>query len=293
MSDEVTSAEVAVLGLGIMGAGMARSLVRDGHRVRLWNRTHEKAVTLAEETGATAYDDAAAAVEGAEVVVLALFDGDAVAQVLEAIADAAADAVVLQTSTIGPARMREIGVRAADAGVAILDAPVLGTKKPAEEGQLTVLLSGEEALRPRVEAVTAAIGARSLWVGAALGEASALKLACNSWIGSITAAAAQALAIARGSGLDPALVLEAISGSAVDTPYLQVKGRAIIEGDFTPSFALDGVIKDLGLIAEQAAATGMPTELLDSTRNAFRRASSAGAGAEDMAAVVRAFERPS
>lgn len=279
-----------MLGLGIMGSGMAASLLHEGHRVRVWNRTHEKAVALAARSdAATAYDDVAEAVSGADVVVLALFDGDAVAEVLEAVAGTVGDAVVLQTSTIGPARMREVGEQAARAGVAILDAPVLGTRKPAEDGALTVLLSGDQGLRPRVAQVVDAIGAKSVWVGAAVGDASALKLACNSWIGSINAAAAQALAIARGSGLDPALVLEALSGSAVDTPYLQIKGRAILDGDFTPSFALDGVIKDLGLIVAEAEAGDVPTDLLVSTLATYQRASAAGAGADDMAGVARAF----
>ena len=280
---------VAVLGTGTMGTGMARSLLRDGMTVRVWNRTAERAQPLAAD-GATVADSAAAACEGADAVLVMLFDTEAVrATLADAAPGLSADAVILQSSTVGTAGIAEIGRQAADAGWHLLDTPVLGTKQPAEQGSLVVLASGEPALRERAQPVFDAIGSRTVWAGDELGRASALKLACNSWVAALTAAAAQALVLARGAGLDPQLVLDALGNGPSDSPYLHVKGKSMIAGEFPPSFALDGVRKDLDLMAELAAGSGVGAPLLDSLRSIYGQASADGHGTDDIAAVISAF----
>lgn len=280
---------VAVLGTGTMGIGMARSLLRNGFDVQVWNRTKKRAEPLGHD-GATVADSAAQACEGADVVLLMLFDTEAVRQTLaDAAAGLSADTVILQSSTIGPAGMAEIGRQAADAGWSLLDTPVLGTKQPAEQGKLVVLASGPPALRERAQAVFDAIGSRTVWAGDELGRASALKLACNSWVAALTAAAAQALALARGAGLDPQLVLDTLGGGPSDSPYLHVKGESMISGEYPVSFALDGVRKDLDLMAELAVATGTGAPLLDCLRSVYAQASTLGHGGDDLAAVITAF----
>jgi 3-hydroxyisobutyrate dehydrogenase len=280
---------VAVLGTGVMGAGMARSLLRAGHEVAVWNRSSEKAEPLAAD-GATVWAEPADAVRGAGAIVTMLYDTDSVLEVMaKVLPQIDADAVWLQSSTIGVEGAKQTAAAAAEAGVAYLDAPVLGTRKPAEEGMLVVLLSGAESLRERVAPVVEAIGSRSMWVSAEPGDASALKLVCNAWVGAITAATGQSVALAGQLGVDPNLFLQAIKGSPTDSPYAQLKGAAMIAGEFAVSFALDGARKDLDLIRQAAVSSGTSTMLVDGVRSCFDRAAERGHGEDDMAAVVTAF----
>ncbi|MFC5066057.1 NAD(P)-dependent oxidoreductase [Actinomycetospora atypica] len=280
---------VAVLGTGIMGAGMARSLLREGITTTVWNRSPEKAKPLADD-GATVADTAAEAVAGADVVVTMLFD---VEPVLAVMADAAGsmrdDAVWVQASTVGVEGTRRVAALAQEHGIDVLDAPVLGTKAPAENGKLVVLASGPEALREKVQPAFDAMGSRTQWVSGTLGDASKLKLAVNAWIGTMVNGTAQSIALARGLGLDPRQFLTAVDGQAVDSPYVQLKGQAMIDGDFTPSFELDGVIKDMNLVRDAMTEAGTSTALADALADRLAAASSAGHGAEDMAAVVHGY----
>lgn len=280
---------VAVLGTGVMGAGMARSLLREGHTVAVWNRDVGKAEPLRAD-GARPASSPADAVAGADVVVTMLFDTDATLRVVgDAAASFGPDAVWLQTATLGPAGTARVGALAAEHGIAVLDAPVLGTKAPAEKGMLTMLVSGDPALVEQVRPVLDALGARTLVAGDTLGPASALKLACNSYIATLTAAIGQALSLAATLGVAPELVLSAFDGAAAGSPYLQAKGRQVLSGEHPVSFAVDGVVKDVGLMLAAAGPAGFPATLLDAVHEVFRLASEAGHGDEDMAAVAAAF----
>jgi 3-hydroxyisobutyrate dehydrogenase len=279
---------VAVLGTGTMGAGMARNLLQADHEVRVWNRTRAKAEPLAAD-GATVVDDPAEAVRGAEVVLVILYDADSVVEVLEQAAPGlSAQSVVVQASTVGldVARVAEVAGRL---GVGLLDAPVLGTKKPAEDGTLTVLASGDPTLRRTADPVLSAIGARTLWVGDAVGEASRLKLVANAWVATVTAGLAQSVALAEALDLDPQLFLDAIEGSAIAVPYAGIKVPQMISGEHPTSFALDGVSKDLALISAAGESVGVADDLLAALRTLFARASAAGHGADDMSAVRAAY----
>jgi 3-hydroxyisobutyrate dehydrogenase len=281
----------AVLGTGIMGAAMARTLAREGHDVAVWNRTPARAEAVSGD-GITAYADLADAVAGAEVVVTMVYDADSV---LDLAADLVAalepDAVWVQSTTVGPAGMARIAEAAGEVADRLLDAPVLGTKQPAETGNLIVLLSGPPAARERAGGVLEAVGSRTLVVGDELGAASALKLVCNSWVASINAATAQAVGLAQSLGLDPRLFLEGIRGGAADSAYAQVKGGLMIDGSWDdPSFALDSVRKDVGLMLDAAHTSGFPDDLLATLLALYDRASERGLGGADMAAVRGAFE---
>lgn len=280
---------VAVLGTGIMGAGMARSLLREGHDVTVWNRSQEKAKPLADD-GATVADSAADAVAGADVVVTMLFDIEPVLSVMAEVAEAwPRGAVWAQCSTVGVEGTRRVEAFARERGIDVLDAPVLGTKAPAENGKLVFLVSGPSALREKVAAPFDAMGARTQWVSETLGDASKLKLAVNAWIGAMVNGVAQSIALARGLGLDAQQFLDAVDGQAVDSPYVQLKGKAMLTGDYTPSFELDGVIKDTNLIRDAMTEAGTATTLADAIADRLGVASRAGHGEEDMAAVVHAY----
>jgi 3-hydroxyisobutyrate dehydrogenase len=277
---------VAVLGTGTMGAGMARSLRAAGLPVRAWNRTPERARPLADD-GIAVSTDLAEAVRGADVVVTMLFDADSVASTIEVAGDALAPGTVwLQTSTVGVAGCDRLAALAAERGLVLVDAPVVGTKGPAEQGALVVLASGPDEARAICTPVLDAIGQRTLWLGPA-GAGSRLKLAANAWVITVVEGIAESLALARELGVDPRLFLEAVRGGAVDAPYVQLKGTAMLEGDFAPSFSLDGASKDAGLVVEAATYVGLSPGLAGIARERLAEAVAKGYGGEDLSAVFR------
>ncbi|ROS61023.1 3-hydroxyisobutyrate dehydrogenase [Frigoribacterium sp. PhB160] len=308
--------KVAVLGTGIMGTGVVRTLLREGHDVTTWNRTREKAQPLADD-GATVVDTVREAVAGAEVVVTVLFDGDAVVDVLREATDqpdtdqpdtdqpatdqpdtdqpatdaqtGAAAPVWLQASTIGAADTGRVVDLAAERGVPLVEAMMLGTKKPAETGALVMLAAGDPDLLARVQPVLDAMGAKTITAGPSVGQGTALKLAANAWIASITAATAQSLALTQSFGLDPQLFLDAIDGGQSDTPYAHLKGATMIAGEYPAQFALDGLRKDIALMRAAAEGTSFDPSLLEALAGLYATAADRGHGGDDVAAVRAAF----
>jgi 3-hydroxyisobutyrate dehydrogenase len=281
---------VAVLGTGIMGAGMTRSLLRAGLDVTVWNRSPDRAAPLGAD-GAQVAGTAAGAVAGVDAVVTMLWDGDSVAEVMTLALPGAPDGVLwAQTSTVS---LHDAGVRlpalASRYGARYVDAPVLGTRQPAEEGKLLVLAAAAGPLRDAVSPLFGAIAARTVWVSEQPGDGTRLKLVANSWVGTVVAATAQAIALAQGLGLDPQVFLDTVAGGAVDTPFLHLKGQAMITGVFPPSFTVDGAVKDTALIAAAMRESGTDATLMDAVASQYRKAADGGHGGEDMAAVYRAF----
>lgn len=275
---------VALLGAGgVMGAAMARNLLPAGHEVRAWNRTRERAEPLAGD-GATVTGEAAEAVEGADVLVTMLSDADAVLDAARhALAAAGDDLLWLQTSTIGLDGTERAAELAGERGVAFVDAPVLGTKAPAEQGELVVLASGPDEVRERADAVFDAIAKRTLWLGPA-GTGTRLKLVTNAWIVTLVEGTAEAIALAEGLGLEPSLLLDAVADGPLDLPYLQIKAKAILERELEPSFRLALAAKDARLVAEAAERHGLRLPGVAAARDQMERAA-AEHGDEDIAAT--------
>jgi 3-hydroxyisobutyrate dehydrogenase len=278
---------IAVLGTGTMGAPMARNLSAAGFTVRAWNRTRDKATPL-EHDGITVTDSPAEAAAGADVLLTMLFDlaavRDAAAPALGALPDGA---LWLQMSTVGPDGTRELAALAETHGVSFVDAPVLGTRTPAENGTLVVLATGHPSLRGRSSRVFDAVGSRTLWVEGRTG-ASGLKLVVNSWVTTLIEGLAEAIALAEASGLDPMQFLDAIKGGPTDTAYAQLKGAAMLARDFTTSFSLSGALKDTGLILELAEEVGVEMAVTEAVRRHMALAVEMGHGDQDMAATYYA-----
>lgn len=186
-------------------------------------------------------------------------------------------------STIGEEGTERCRELASQHGIDFFDAPVLGTKQPAEQGKLVVLASGPEELRDRVQPLFDVVGRRTIWVGEA-GLGTRLKLATNSWILAVVEGVAETLALAEGLDLDPRLVLEAVEGGPLDLPYLQMKGAAILERNFEPSFKLELAAKDAALVQTAAERRGLDLPLLDTIR-ARMEAGAEQHGDEDMSAT--------
>ncbi|MGS0686372.1 NAD(P)-dependent oxidoreductase [Nakamurella sp. GG22] len=281
---------VAVLGTGIMGAGVAGSLLRSGHQVTVWNRDPVKAEPL-RDAGAVVAPTPPAAVGDAEAVLTVLHDADAVLDVMAQAALAMpAGSVWAQLSTIGLDGTARTAVLAQQHGIAVVEAMMLGTKQPAEQGKLVLLVGGDPAHLAVLAPVFEAISAKVVNAGEQSGQASALKLAANAWVQSLTAIVGQSLALTSAFGLDPQKFLDAIGGGATDSPYAHVKGAAMLKGEYPPSFSIDGVLKDLGLIRTAAQRFGVPDDVLERVEAKYAAAARKGHAGDDMAAVYTAFE---
>lgn len=281
--------KVTVLGLGIMGQGVAATLLREGFDVTVWNRSPGKASDL-QAAGASVAGTPREAVSDADVILSILFDADSVLTVFDEASSAVRDgAVWVQASTIGIDGTRRV-TRAAEAkGVSLIEAMMLGTKVPAEKGALVMLAAGNAGLIEKASPVLEAMGSKTVVAGQAVGDGSALKLAANAWIASITAATAQSIALAEALGLDGDLFLQAIDGGASDTPYAHTKGATMLAHDYPAQFALDGLRKDVGLITEAASGAGVDVGLLTALSAVYAKASESGHGGDDIAAVYEGF----
>jgi len=277
---------VAVLGTGIMGAPMARNLAAAGLEVRAYNRTRERAEPLAGH-GVTVAGSAAEAVEGAEVVVTMLSDGAAVEAVTGGLAFGAG-AVWAQMSTVGLEATERLAARAAEAGAAFVDAPVLGTKAPAEQGKLIVLAAGPAEARERCAPVFDAVGTRTVALGDEPGAGTRMKLVLNTWLLALVEGLAESVTLAERLGVDPAAFLEIIDGGPLGPPYAKMKGTMMIERSYEPSFPLALAAKDAGLALDAAAASGLELPALRAIRAQLETAVEQGHGDADMAAAVEA-----
>jgi len=288
---EATVAEVktvAVLGTGIMGGPIARNLAGAGLETKAWNRTREKAEPLSRD-GVEVVDTRSEAVGGANAVITMLASADAVRDVMEgdggALGAMEEGAVWIQMSTIGIAGTEEMEELARDAGVVFVDAPVLGTKQPAEQGKLIALAAGPADALERCAPVFDAIAARTIAFDEP-GQATRLKLVLNNWVLAVTVGTAETIALAERLGVDPKRFLEAIEGGNLDSTYAQMKGGMMIERSFEdPSFPLRLALKDAKLVLDATGGNGERPALPSAIEKRLSQADELGHGDEDMAAV--------
>jgi 3-hydroxyisobutyrate dehydrogenase len=278
---------LAVLGTGIIGLPIARNAAAAGIEVSAWNRTAERAEPLREH-GVDVAAEPAEAVRGADLMATVLTDAEAVLSVVDGeLLEAAGGAVWVQISTVGLAGTARCAELAQEAGVEFVDAPVVGTKQPAEQGELTVLASGPEALHDRCRPFFDAIGKRTIWLGPA-GEGTRYKLVVNAWLVGVVESLAETIALAEGLGADPGRFLELIEGGPMDLAYAQLKGKAMIERSFETAFPLVHAAKDAGLVLDAAEESGLYLPLVETVREQMARAIELGHGEQDMAATLAA-----
>jgi 3-hydroxyisobutyrate dehydrogenase len=277
--------KVACLGTGTMGFPMARNLVDGGFAVRAWNRSIERAQPLTEH-GAEVFEDPREAVEGCELVVTMLSDADAVLETAEsALEGLAAGALWLQMSTIGGEGIERCVELADRAGVRLVDAPVLGTREPAEQGELVILASGPDDVHDTCDLVFDVLGKRTLWLGD-VGAGTNCKVVVNSWIVGVVGALAETITLAEALGVDPHCFFDAVAGGALDLPYARMKGEEMIERSFErPAFRLTLARKDADLVLDAARRGGLEVPVMRAVAERLHRAEEAGHGDEDMAAT--------
>jgi 3-hydroxyisobutyrate dehydrogenase len=283
---------VAVLGIGAMGHAMATSMLRAGIPTIVWNRRPTATRDLA-GLGAGVAETAADAARRAAVVVTMVTDTDAVVSIARdqsMLAALAPGAIWVQMGTIGVAGIERVAamVQAERPDVMLLDAPVSGSREPAEQGQLTIFASGPEQVRSRVAPLFDALGQRTIWVGP-IGAGSRLKLVNNTWVAFAAEAAASSVALARRLGLDTEKVMEALAGSPLVSAWQAAKLQRIAKDDFSAQFALSLALKDVRLALQAAGDDRFAA--LASLADEWQQAVDQGLGDRDLTVVTLALQR--
>jgi 3-hydroxyisobutyrate dehydrogenase len=286
-----THEPVAVLGIGAMGHGMAASALRAGFPTVVWDRRREAARDLA-GLGAQVAGTAADAARRAAIVVTMVTDADAVISIARdqgMLAALAPGAIWAQMSTIGVAGTDRVAAMASSErpDVMLLDAPVSGSKDPAERGELTIFASGPAQARSRVAPLFEALGQRTIWVGKA-GAGTRLKLVSNTWLAFATEAVAASVALARRLGIETETVVDALGGGPLASAWQEAKLHRVADGEFSAQFALSLALKDVRL-ALQAAGDGR-LAVLACLADEWQQAVDQGLGDEDLTVVTRVIE---
>lgn len=273
---------VAVLGTGIMGSAMARNLLAAGLPTTVWDRSDAATARLA-QAGAQVATSAVAAVRDARVVITMLPTASTVTSVFfdDGVAGSLSQgAVWAQMGTIGESAVAGIVSQLAQTrpDVMFVDAPVSGSKGPAEKGELLILASGPAAAEPIARPAFSAIGRKTLWLGAA-GQGSRMKLVVNAYMSILIEGVAEALELADQLGVDATQLAESIEGGPLDAPIADAKLHKMERGDYAPEFPLEWALKDLDLAI--AAASSAPPLLVALSRQ-WRSVVDAGNGRDDV-----------
>jgi 3-hydroxyisobutyrate dehydrogenase len=277
---------VAVLGTGIMGSAMARNLVSAGLGTTVWDRSPAATAPLS-AAGALVAASPVEAVGDAGVLITMLPTAEVVNSVM--FADGVVEALVqgavwAQMGTIGVTETTGIASQVAQlrSDVMFVDAPVSGSKGPAEAGQLLILASGPPAAAALADPVFSAIGRKTVWLGEA-GQGSRMKLAVNAYMSVLIEGVAEALELAARLGIDDAKLAEAIEGGPLDAPIADAKLHKMERGDFAPEFPLEWALKDVDLAIGAAGDDALP--LLAALSRQWHAAVDAGYGRDDVSAA--------
>lgn len=279
----MTRTRVGLLGVGLMGSAMGHRLLNEGMDVVAWDVDPSHVEDLARR-GADTAGSASEVLGKSDVVITMLPTADIVLSVVEPLlAEWPEDTIWLQMSSVGAAEADQLARAAADNGVIHFDAPVSGSTHPAEEGKLTILASGPDSERARVEPVLEALGSRVQWVGEA-GMGSRLKLAANHWMISAVAALAETMHLCELMGLDQQQFIELLDGGPLGSPYALQKLDEMRRHEYPAGFPVRLAVKDLGLVREVADGAHVQMPVLDAALERMNGASPSH-GDDDLAAV--------
>ncbi|MFP4976251.1 NAD(P)-dependent oxidoreductase [Paenibacillus sp. CN-4] len=283
---------IGFIGLGTMGAPMASNLLAKGFSVTVYNRTASKCEPLT-AAGASAAATPGAAAGGKDVVITMISNDASIREVYYG-ADGVLGAlkpgaVVIDNSTISPELVKEIAAEVEQRGGRFLDAPVTGSKPAAVGGTLVFMVGGDAEAIAEHRDVFDAMGTRLLHMGGN-GSGAVAKLAHNAMVGIHNTALAEGFAIAVNNGVPADKFLELVQNGSAGSKQAELKGRKIIEGDFSNQFSLALMLKDLKLASSLSDATGVPTPMLGLAKSLFQAGYTEGYGDEDLSAVVKVYE---
>jgi len=287
------SRPIGFIGLGIMGKPMALNLLAKGFSLAVYNRTAEKAREF-EEKGAKVASTPREVAATAETVILMLSDPSAIDAVVEGadglFASMAQGSILVNMSSVSPAYSRDLAGRAAKRGITLVDAPVSGSKKPAEDGTLVILASGPEEAVTSLEPVFLAMGKKVVYCGEA-GMGSAMKMAVNLLLGVMMAGLAEATNFAERQGIETIRFLDTILAGPLSCGLFQLKAEMFKEDLYPTQFPLKHMFKDLRFIMETAESVGAPLSTGGAVKTLYEKATEQGLGEEDFAAVKKLLAR--
>jgi 3-hydroxyisobutyrate dehydrogenase-like beta-hydroxyacid dehydrogenase len=283
---------IGLVGVGLLGTAVAGRLRKAGHRVVGFDTAPDRMRALVTMGGEAAASARAVALASEAVCTLlptlaavetAILGPDGVA------AAGKSGQVVIQMSTISPALTARLAAESRARGLDFLDCPVSGTSGVVARGEGVLFVGGERRVFERWRPLLESMLPRAIYIGAA-GQAMVLKLVANLLVALHSVAAAEALHLARRAGLDPAVALEVLVGSAAGSRMLELRGPLMVRGEYPAQMKLDLFMKDIHLMQEAAEAVGAPRPFTDLAERLYAAAQAAGHGSEDMAVVVRALE---
>jgi 3-hydroxyisobutyrate dehydrogenase len=291
MTTTPTSTRVALLGLGIMGGGMARRLLDAGFPLTVFNRSPEKAKPLA-DAGATVASSPREAATNADIVFSMVADDNASRAMWDgeqgALAGARPGAVLVECSTVTVGRIRELAIAAERAGCDFADAPVTGSKPQAAAGELVFLVGAEDETLARIRPALDAMGKTIHHLGPVTSGA-LVKLINNFLCGVQAASLAEAMAVIERSSLDRDRAVNAIVTGSPGSPVMKTLAARMTKPDFTPNFYLHLLAKDMGYAIAEGQSRGVPMTTAATALDMLRGAMERGDGDLDMAAVVEQF----
>ncbi len=282
---------VAILGLGIMGSGMAGRLLSADFPLTVYNRNPAKAAPL-EKDGAFVASSPREAAARAEIIISIVADDDASRAVWfgedGALAGASRGSVLVESSTLTVAWVKELAAAAAPRGCELLDAPVTGTKPHAAAGELLFLVGGSTSALATARPVLAVLSREIVHLGPT-GSGAYLKLINNFLCGVQAASLAEAIAFIGKSGLDRSKAVAVLTNGAPGSPLLKVISARAAAADFTPNFELRLMAKDLRYAVEEAARSGLTLQTATAARDIFKHAVAAGHGEKDFSAILESL----
>jgi 3-hydroxyisobutyrate dehydrogenase-like beta-hydroxyacid dehydrogenase len=284
--------KIGFLGLGIMGGAMAANILRAGYPLMVYNRTPEKCEPLAQQ-GAGVASTPLHLAQATDIIIAMVTGPEALNHLLWGPEGAAAafneEKVFISMSSVSPRFTREMAARLAKTGVMVIDAPVSGTKKPAEEGSLVILAGGDAEKIKALEPLLLTMGKKVIYCGD-VGQGSMMKMFINLLLGIMMAGFAECLNFGRLGGLDFEAMLEVVSSGAMNAPMFQIKAANLREKNYPPAFPFKHLTKDAKFVVDTAYETGAPVPMGQMLLHLYRLGLAQGWGDEDISAIAKVME---
>jgi 3-hydroxyisobutyrate dehydrogenase-like beta-hydroxyacid dehydrogenase len=286
----MTDRAIGFIGLGIMGSLQAANLAKAGYELTVYNRTRSKADDWAKENGGTVVDSPREVAERSDVVITMVVDGPQVEDMVgQALEGAKPDTLFIDMSTIAPGTARALNDRLAQAGHHFLDAPVTGSSPKAKAGTLVIMVGGEESDLERARPLLEVMGEKIVHCGAS-GQGQAVKVIANTITAINAATLAQGLTVAKQAGVDRHALLEAMEGGSADSTMRSLKGKPMIEHDFTPLFKLAHMLKDVQLCLAETRTANSAFPFAGLAQELYGAGMNYGLADQDFSAIVKVVE---